>query len=193
MDIDFLVEKVHRLLLDNLPVTYGHGAASGDIDNDGDLDIYVTANDDSNKGGFFFINDGFGNFTPDYSILDYSYYEIYTAEMAYVNNDSNIDLILGGSFPHPEKPSRNENVMVFYNDNGVFSISNSSIIPQPQIVQGDGGVVPQCGTSMARVGLRSMRQHTHRRIGKDQGADPPIAAQTTQGRNPPHGEKYSRD
>ena len=128
-------------VLDNLPVTYGHGAASGDIDNDGDLDIYVTANDDSNKGGFFFINDGFGNFTPDYSILDYSYYEIYTAEMAYVNNDSNIDLILGGSFPHPEKPSRNENVMVFYNDNGVFSISNSSIIPQPQIVQGDGGVV----------------------------------------------------
>ena len=90
---------------------------------------------------FFLINDGFGNFTPDYSILNYSYYEIYTAEMAYVNNDSNIDLILGGSFPHPEKPSRNENVMVFYNDNGVFSISNSSIIPQPQIVQGDGGVV----------------------------------------------------
>jgi hypothetical protein len=128
-------------ILENLPATYGHGAASGDIDNDGDLDIYVTATDDINYGGFFLINDGSGNFTPDFSILDYRYYEIYTAELAYVNDDPFIDLILGGGFPFPEDPGRNENVMVFYNSGGVFSIANSSEIPQPQIVRGDGGVI----------------------------------------------------
>jgi len=121
-------------ILDNLPVTYGHGASSGDIDNDGDLDIYVTATDDINKGGFFLINDGNGNFNPDYSILNYGYYEIYTAELAYVNSDSSIDLILGGGYA---AGSENLKTKIFFGSSGFYSKANMVEIPIVDMNEGE--------------------------------------------------------
>jgi Ca2+-binding RTX toxin-like protein len=82
---------------------FSHAAASADIDNDGDLDIYV-----SNVWGqgmvppYFLINDGAGVFTrSDTNIpsphdnLDAAKYT--SCEMADVDDDADMDLILGSS------------------------------------------------------------------------------------------------
>ncbi len=87
-------------VLDYLPIAYAHGASSGDIDNDGDLDVFVIGgNFNANYStGFFFINDGDGNFEVDYSRLDFQETQYYTCELAYVNSDPFIDLIVGGGY-----------------------------------------------------------------------------------------------
>lgn len=43
-----------------------HGACSGDIDNDGDLDIFALGGNNS----YFLINDGKGNFTYSFNQID---------------------------------------------------------------------------------------------------------------------------
>ena len=76
-------------------VGYHHGAASGDIDNDGDLDIFVadTANDP-----VFFINDGAGDFTRNMSLVPSEINDlgVYTSELVDVDGDSYLDLLVAG-------------------------------------------------------------------------------------------------
>ena len=48
-------------------VGFHHGAASGDVDDDGDLDILVT--NSSAPGTFLLVNDGSGSFSFDQSRL----------------------------------------------------------------------------------------------------------------------------
>ncbi len=70
-----------------------HGAASGDIDKDGDLDIFVLGRLDS----YFLINDGKGNFTYSLTNIDKSTLtEQYTCELIDIDKDNNLDLIMGG-------------------------------------------------------------------------------------------------
>ena len=73
-----------------LPKAFYHSATSGDFDNDGDLDIFVS------QVCVFLVNDGKGNFTIDNSIYQYKTSGLYTCEMIDVNKDGYLDLLVGG-------------------------------------------------------------------------------------------------
>lgn len=74
--------------------SFYHGASSGDIDNDGDLDIFVIGKPDS----YFLINDGKGNFTYSTSQLDIStLFDQFTCELIDIDKDGFLDLIMGGN------------------------------------------------------------------------------------------------
>jgi hypothetical protein len=75
-------------------IGFQHGGSSADIDGDGDIDVFVT----DTAGSFFLLNDGFGNFTVDYSKISGMNLMggIYTAELVDVDQDSFIDLLVSG-------------------------------------------------------------------------------------------------
>lgn len=73
--------------------SYYHGACSGDIDKDGDLDIFVLGKPDS----YFLINDGKGNFTYSLDNIDKNtLIDQYTCELVDIDKDGYLDLIMGG-------------------------------------------------------------------------------------------------
>lgn len=74
-----------------LPNTgFHHGGASGDIDNDGDIDVFVGGDDP-----FFYINDGNANFEMVVDRFDNSVEVIFSAELFDVDKDGYLDLIVG--------------------------------------------------------------------------------------------------
>lgn len=74
-------------------IGFYHAACSGDIDNDGDLDIFVLGKTNS----YFLINDGKGNFTYSTSIIDTNYLDQeYNCELVDVDKDGYLDLMVGG-------------------------------------------------------------------------------------------------
>ena len=87
-----------------VPETQYHGFASGDIDNDGDVDLFFG----EPKSGFA-INDGNANFTwfgvhekidnyfKDVTEQD-GPYGIATVEIVDVNKDGNLDIVVGGRY-----------------------------------------------------------------------------------------------
>ena len=75
--------------LKDLPRDFYHGAASGDFDNDGDLDIFCDTK-------LFLINDGNGIFSPNTSLFQEESNGIYTVEFYDFNKDGFLDLICGG-------------------------------------------------------------------------------------------------
>ena len=116
---------------------FQHGGASADIDNDGDLDVFVT-HLNSNDAPFFFINDGTGSFTQDTDRTEGLVRKaLYTAELVDVDGDNFLDLLVagheydsgGGHFP----------TQILWGDStGVFSTTKSTILPS---VSGRGIVV----------------------------------------------------
>lgn len=76
-------------------VSFFHGGASGDFDNDGDLDVFITEAGRGYSG--FYINDGSGNFLFDSSIVNQDdFKELYNAELYDINKDGFLDIISGG-------------------------------------------------------------------------------------------------
>ena len=125
-----------RLIGDG-PDMQSHTVCSGDIDNDGDLDLFFAQ---SGEQDGFLINDGNANFTWKwiseiiegfddgflYPDGNYGPYGIWSSEMTDVDQDGYVDLIIGGSYqneathPHLEGPS------IFWgNDSGKFFVNNS--------------------------------------------------------------------
>jgi hypothetical protein len=94
--------KMSDKSLTNLPqiMTYTHAETSGDIDNDGDIDIFLVESTGNLQGmNGFYINDGYGNFTQDLTripaeIILHDTYWSYT--LADADNDGDEDLF-GGS------------------------------------------------------------------------------------------------
>ena len=90
--------------IDVIPETQYHGFASGDLDNDGDLDLFFGQPESG-----FAMNDGSGNFTwysVDEKISNYfaenteqdGPYGVGTVEILDVNQDGNIDIVVGGGY-----------------------------------------------------------------------------------------------
>ncbi len=69
---------------------FHHGGAAADIDNDGDIDIFVGGFDP-----FFFVNDGDGNFSKVDNRFDNSMDKIFSAELIDVDQDGFVDLLIG--------------------------------------------------------------------------------------------------
>jgi|GEM_PF-2342377 hypothetical protein len=76
---------------------FQHGAASADIDADGDLDI-VVSDIESNRGVSMLLNDGLGNFTlASNKLREFNGLGgYYTVELVDVDEDGYVDLLLAG-------------------------------------------------------------------------------------------------
>lgn len=101
---------------------FGHGGCSGDIDNDGDLDIFLTGNKP-----YLLLNDGKGNFTNVSSKVTMPNANVYTCEMKDINKDGYIDLIVGGA-DNTSLPDNNPARIIFGNGNS-FNVAKSIILP----------------------------------------------------------------
>lgn len=75
-------------------VSFYHGGASADIDNDGDLDIILV---DGGRGNeVLLINDGNGNFTNKPGLINHNLLTaMYTAELYDIDHDGHCDFIVG--------------------------------------------------------------------------------------------------
>jgi hypothetical protein len=103
-----------------------HAAASGDIDKDGDLDIFVLGRNDS----YFLINKGNGTFDYSTTQIDVSsLVEQYTCELIDIDKDGNLDLIMAGHEFWPNNTTR-----IYWGD-ATGKFSNKTDIP---IVQNQG-------------------------------------------------------
>ena len=116
--------------IDVVPESQYHGFASGDVDNDGDLDLFFGS---PNAG--FAINDGNANFTwfrVDEKILnfwpdevEYGPYGMATIEILDVNNDGNLDLVLGGSYKDVSyDPNLTSPTILWGNGSGLYDYNN---------------------------------------------------------------------
>jgi hypothetical protein len=122
--------------ISNAPISQFHTVSSGDIDNDGDLDLFF-----AQSGGLdgFAINDGSANFTwkPIIEIIDnftidgiQGFYGIWTSEMYDVNKDGNIDLVVAGEYKDTDDDeSFLDGPTIFWgNGTGLFDYNTSTSI-----------------------------------------------------------------
>ncbi|WP_442795578.1 FG-GAP repeat domain-containing protein [Pelobium manganitolerans] len=102
---------------------YIASAAAGDIDNDGDLDLFITDNKSISR---FLINDGKGNFTEDLSIYPSDLWgkAYYASELYDVNNDGYLDIVTGG---HEHNSA--QTIILLGNASGKFMTSKMLAIP----------------------------------------------------------------
>lgn len=115
-----------------LPFT--HSVCSGDIDNDGDIDIFMTSTSVP-VSGIFLKNDGAGNFTYDASIFpsDITGKNYFTSVLYDVNADGYLDLTIVGhdndaavaQFPNiSAKP-----MILWGSETGKYISTNSTLLP----------------------------------------------------------------
>lgn len=103
-------------------VSFYHGGATGDFDNDGDLDAFLV---DSGGGlSVMMINDGLGNFSFSTDLINQDLMAgMYNAELYDVDKDGFLDLIVGahdheGPFPSWEEPFVYRNMPIIFWGNG---------------------------------------------------------------------------
>lgn len=105
---------------------FNHGAASGDIDNDGDLDIIITGAPSSTSMQFL-INDGLANFTSNTTRLDNytnNNEKYYTTELIDIDKDGYLDLIIGG---HEYEGAKT--YVLWGNSYGKYFLELSTVLP----------------------------------------------------------------
>ena len=114
-----------------------HGGASGDIDADGDIDVFVT-HLYANYAPYFLINGGNGTFTMDMDrAKGFAHKGLYTAELVDVDGDGFLDLLAAGAEFDPG--ANNLPTQILWGDNtGVFSTAKATILPR---VAGRGIIV----------------------------------------------------
>jgi hypothetical protein len=102
--------------------SFYHSASSGDIDNDGDIDVFFT---DSKGVSKFFINSGTGNFTYNADVFPSSVSNLnyFTSEIYDLNKDGYLDLVIAGH------EYENAKTTVFWGSHlGKYLTSNSSTV-----------------------------------------------------------------
>ena len=115
--------------LDTL-IGFHHGGASGDIDNDGDIDIFLAAGGGNTGNPMFLLNDGTGNFTVNTdripSELRTNTLPFFSAELVDIDGDGFLDLQVGGVEP----PSGNLRTTIYWGStSGYYDASLSTQLP----------------------------------------------------------------
>ena len=103
-------------------VGFWHGAASADIDLDGDLDIFMT----DTRQSVFLKNDGRGRFVRDVSAVpaDLEGKNVYTTELIDVDEDGYPDLLVAGH-EHENAPTA-----IYWGDrSGTYDASRKTTLP----------------------------------------------------------------
>ncbi|NNL01890.1 MAG: VCBS repeat-containing protein, partial [Eudoraea sp.] len=99
---------------------FHHGGAAADIDNDGDIDIFV--------GGFepfFYINSDGNSLTKTDNLFDNSINKVFSAELIDVDADGYVDLIVGA---HEQD---GDNTSVYWgSSSGTYGSSSRTIVPE---------------------------------------------------------------
>jgi hypothetical protein len=109
-----------------------HGGCAGDVDNDGDIDVFPLSN---GRPEFLLINDGSANFTKKVLFGGIPLNEYFHCEFYDLNKDGNLDLIIGGhewkSFPNKNLQFGGiyENYIIWGDGKGNYSFSNSTKLP----------------------------------------------------------------
>ena len=112
---------------------YGHGGDSADIDQDGDIDVYVPQENREDKN-YFLINDGNGNFKLDDSNKrigsSLELQGLVQAQFEDLNNDKYPDLVLlTYADPNDSTSAGNQSITIVFNDKkGNFQSKNSIVI-----------------------------------------------------------------
>lgn len=115
-----------------LPFT--HSACAGDIDNDGDVDIFMTSTS-IQAGGIFLINDGAGNFTYDSSIFpsDLGQKLYFTSVLYDLNGDGYLDLAISGHDNDSSVklyPNISAKPMILWGStSGKYTSTNATLLP----------------------------------------------------------------
>ena len=96
--------------LPDVPNGYSHNAAAGDVDGDGDTDIFVADSGVNENGPYFLLNEGNARFVADRSPLPDSFEEhnglfAWAAELADLDGDGHVDLIGGATAEPPGESS----------------------------------------------------------------------------------------
>ena len=98
---------------------FHHGGAGADIDNDGDIDVFVGGFDP-----FFYINDGSGNFEKVDNLFDRSMENIFTSELIDVDGDGFVDLLTAAHEHEGDDTS-----IYWGSSKGSYSMDARTIIP----------------------------------------------------------------
>jgi hypothetical protein len=113
------------------PVGLHSTATAGAIDHSGHIDIFVeNQNADPPSFHYFLINDGQGHFTVDTTRVPYSFNHsgsvpFWSSELIDIDNDGNLDLIIGGSEVPNFLPTE-----IFWGDGtGFYSDANKTVLP----------------------------------------------------------------
>lgn len=104
----------------DLPQFRGTGAAFSDIDNDGDLDLFISALDENNQfiSGTY-LNDGNAIFTPAQSGV-FSFVKYSAIAFIDIENDNDMDVIVAG-----KQPNNSPLTKLYINDgSGQYSVDN---------------------------------------------------------------------
>lgn len=101
---------------------FHHGGAAADIDNDGDIDIFVGGFDP-----FFYVNDGQAHFSKATDRFDGSMDKVFSAELIDVDRDGFVDLLIGAH-------ERDGDVTAVYwgNSTGAYTTARRTTIPAVQ-------------------------------------------------------------
>lgn len=118
----------------NNDFTFNHSVCAGDIDNDGDLDLFFTNNMRLPENGFFMKNNGNGTFVYDATIFpgnEFKNKPCFTSSLYDIDNDGYLDLVIAGhdrdqniTAEQGQKPT-----ILWGNSSGKYTASNKTELP----------------------------------------------------------------
>ena len=111
--------------------SFYHGGSSGDFDNDGDLDIFVT---DAGRGkAAIFVNNN-GVFSPTTDLIDQNLMGgMYNAEFYDVNKDGFLDIICGGHDWTGNVNSYDNTPLIIFEDGNNYVGNETLRLPESSI------------------------------------------------------------